>query len=227
MLDPQEWDWLEEHADGRLRPPADRHVAAVPARARAALPRVLERGGLQRRLGRAGRARWASRSARRVDLEHWAAFGSLARPDRCSMVERVGTGATGTPPASIVALSGDVHHAYLAEVGFQPRHRDALGRLPGDLLAVPQPARRARAAHRSASRAARAGTLVGEAARPRRRRRRPAGALALHARRAVLRQPGLLPRARRPRGAPAAAEDRPRGERGLLVGDGLRARARR
>jgi hypothetical protein len=30
----------------------------------------------------------------------------------------VGTGERGEPPASIVALSGDVHHAYLAEVAF-------------------------------------------------------------------------------------------------------------
>ena len=30
----------------------------------------------------------------------------------------VGTGEHGEPPATIVALSGDVHHAYLAEVAF-------------------------------------------------------------------------------------------------------------
>ena len=30
----------------------------------------------------------------------------------------IGTGERGDPPASIVALSGDVHHAYLAEVGY-------------------------------------------------------------------------------------------------------------
>ena len=34
------------------------------------------------------------------------------------IVRAVGTGERGEPPASIVALSGDVHHAYLAEVGF-------------------------------------------------------------------------------------------------------------
>jgi hypothetical protein len=31
----------------------------------------------------------------------------------------VGTGERGEPPATIVALSGDVHHAYLAEVAFR------------------------------------------------------------------------------------------------------------
>ena len=52
-----------------------------------------------------------------LDLEHWAAFGeSLER--MMGIVRAVGTGERGEPPASIVALSGDVHHAYLAEVGF-------------------------------------------------------------------------------------------------------------
>jgi hypothetical protein len=36
------------------------------------------------------------------------------------IVRAVGTGERGEAPASIVALSGDVHHAYLAEVGFPP-----------------------------------------------------------------------------------------------------------
>ena len=49
---------------GRLRPPADRNVAAVAARAGAALPRGLERGGLQRRLGQA-RRRGSARSCAR------------------------------------------------------------------------------------------------------------------------------------------------------------------
>ena len=50
-----------------------------------------------------------------LDLEHWAAFGSSL--DRVvEMMRDVGTGERA--PASIIALSGDVHHAYLAEVGF-------------------------------------------------------------------------------------------------------------
>ena len=53
-----------------------------------------------------------------LDLEHWAAFGSsLERVG--TLVREVGTGVQGPPPASIVALSGDVHHAYLAEVAFR------------------------------------------------------------------------------------------------------------
>jgi hypothetical protein len=50
-------------------------------------------------------------------MEHWAAFQeSFAR--LAELFRAVGTGERGEPPASIVALSGDVHHAYLAEVGY-------------------------------------------------------------------------------------------------------------
>ena len=63
------------------------------------------------------------------------------------LLEEVGSGKRGKPPASIVVLSGDVHHAYLAEVGFRPRgeaYESAV--YQARLLALPQPARRARAA---------------------------------------------------------------------------------
>jgi hypothetical protein len=55
---------------------------------------------------------------RALDLEHWAAFGDSFRR-MTKMVERIATGDGDTPPpATVVALSGDVHHAYLAEVAF-------------------------------------------------------------------------------------------------------------
>jgi len=51
------------------------------------------------------------------DMEHWAAFqDSFAR--LTELFRAVGTGERGEPPASIVTLSGDVHHAYLFEVGY-------------------------------------------------------------------------------------------------------------
>ena len=40
ILDADEQDWLDDRMRGRLRPPADRHLAAVPAGARAAPRRV-------------------------------------------------------------------------------------------------------------------------------------------------------------------------------------------
>jgi hypothetical protein len=52
-----------------------------------------------------------------LDLEHWAAFrGSFERLG--DLLREIGAGQHGTAPKTIVALSGDVHHAYLAEVGF-------------------------------------------------------------------------------------------------------------
>ncbi len=53
-----------------------------------------------------------------LDLEHWAAFQRSFRHLE-ELVRSVGSGERGDPPATIVALSGDVHHAYLMEAGFR------------------------------------------------------------------------------------------------------------
>jgi hypothetical protein len=68
---------------------------------------------------------WGSRAVqlgeklrRAADFDHWAAFHvSFERLER--LLRAVGSGERGRPPASIVVLSGDVHHAYLAEVAFR------------------------------------------------------------------------------------------------------------
>jgi hypothetical protein len=55
---------------------------------------------------------------RAADLDHWASFrASYERFEH--LLQEVASGARGHPPASIVVLSGDVHHAYLAEVAFR------------------------------------------------------------------------------------------------------------
>ncbi len=56
IVDEEEWEWIVEHADGRLRPPADRDHGPLAALARLPPPRGLERARLRRRLGRAGGA---------------------------------------------------------------------------------------------------------------------------------------------------------------------------
>ncbi|MFI9543251.1 alkaline phosphatase D family protein [Streptomyces sp. NPDC052016] len=60
-------------------------------------------------------ARWArlgEKVRRAADLEHWAAFpGSFTA--LTELLAEVGTGAEA--PASVLVLSGDVHHAYVAE----------------------------------------------------------------------------------------------------------------
>ena len=118
MVDPGEWEWIERHATGDV----DHLVIGT------SLPLFLLEG-----------LHWAEawneavcdgawgRTAARVgeairqgaDLEHWAAFRkSFERMGE--LLGEVAAGRRGGTPASVVVLSGDVHHAYLCEVGFRP-----------------------------------------------------------------------------------------------------------
>jgi PhoD-like phosphatase len=109
---------------------------------------------------------WGARAAalgekmrRAADFDHWAAFhDSFERIER--LVREVGRGDRGRPPASIVFLSGDVHHAYLAEVAF--RREAAVG--SAVYQAVCSPFRNALAAHERQiirSAATRTGAAIG------------------------------------------------------------------
>jgi hypothetical protein len=116
MLDAEEWDWVEEHATGGFD-----HLLIGTS-----LPWLLGRGMHYAEAwdeAVAGGA-WGGVAARAAenlrqtaDMEHWAAFQeSFAR--LVELFRAIGTGERGEPPASIVALSGDVHHAYLFEAGY-------------------------------------------------------------------------------------------------------------
>lgn len=65
-------------------------------------------------------ARFAEKFRRSADLEHWAAFRDSF--DRlAALISKVGRGeheGEGAAPATICVLSGDVHHAYVAEAHF-------------------------------------------------------------------------------------------------------------
>ena len=93
-------------------------LPGVP-RARDALPRGVRRGGLRGRLGLVGGA--AHRRAAAPGARPRALAGVRELVPRawrtCSSGSAAGPRG-GDPPASVVLLSGDVHHAYLAEVGF-------------------------------------------------------------------------------------------------------------
>ena len=118
MLDDAEWDWVAEHATGGF----DHLLIAT------SLPWLLSPGmhAVEAWNEAVCGGAWGDAAARvgeqirqGLDLEHWAAFhdsflklGELQRS--------VAAGERGAPPASIVTLSGDVHHAYLAEVGSPP-----------------------------------------------------------------------------------------------------------
>jgi hypothetical protein len=118
MVDEDEWRWIEEHATGDCD-----HLLIGTS-----LPLLLAPGMhyLEAWNEAVCEGAWGPAAAvfgeklrQGLDLEHWAAFGeSLER--MMGIVRAVGTGERGAAPASIVALSGDVHHAYLAEVGFPP-----------------------------------------------------------------------------------------------------------
>ena len=170
IVDDEEWDWIAEHARGDfdhlligtsvpfLLSPGLHHLEAV------------ERGGLRRRLGTAGRA--ARREAaprtrlrplgrlpallpscsRSCSSESAAASAASRRPRSSSSPA---TSTTPTSPRSRFPRGSGVQSAV-----YQAR-----------LLALPQPARQPRAAHDRGSRSARPGTR----ARPR-RSRAPAGA---------------------------------------------------
>jgi hypothetical protein len=60
-------------------------------------------------------ARFGEKVRRAADLEHWAAFGVSFR-QLTDLVREVASGQRGSrAPATVCVLSGDVHHAYIAE----------------------------------------------------------------------------------------------------------------
>jgi hypothetical protein len=58
----------------------------------------------------------------RLDLEHWSGFHDSFEAF-CGLLGEVAGGRRGPAPETITIVSGDVHHAYLAEVGFTPGTR--------------------------------------------------------------------------------------------------------
>ena len=119
MLSDAEWDWVEDRCTGDF----DHLVVGT------SLPFMLAPGmhhleawneavcdGAWGRLA----ARAGEKIRQALDLEHWAAFqGCFARLS--VLLEDVAAGRRGPAPATITLLSGDVHHAYLAEAWFPGR----------------------------------------------------------------------------------------------------------
>ena len=118
MLSDDELDWVE----AQLREPGATHLLVATS-----LPWLLAPGlhHLEAWNEAVCGGAWGPRLARRaeklrqdVDLEHWAAFRqSFERLTR--LLADVGSGPAA--PATIAVLSGDVHHAYVAEASFPGR----------------------------------------------------------------------------------------------------------
>jgi len=114
MTDEHEWAWVEEHATGGVD-----HLLLVDTLPVFFSPAFHEAEAWSEAVcaGAWGSlaARGCEKLRRAFDLEHWGAF-RRSFVDMCGLVKAVAGGERGAPPASIVLLGGDVHHAYLARV---------------------------------------------------------------------------------------------------------------
>jgi hypothetical protein len=116
MVDEDEWRWIEEHATGDVE-----HLligTSLPLIMGPAMHwleawnEVTADGGWGRLVKKV-----AEKLRQELDLEHWPAFQESFHR-MCAILREVGAGHRGAAPSTICVLSGDVHHAYLAEVGF-------------------------------------------------------------------------------------------------------------
>jgi hypothetical protein len=117
IFDDHEWEWISEHTRGDFD-----HLLIGTSD-----PFLMTKGfhyleAWNERLADgvwgARAARLAEKMRRGVDFDHWPAF-SRSFGEMSELLEEVGAGRRGRAPASIVLLSGDVHHAYLAEAAFR------------------------------------------------------------------------------------------------------------
>ena len=116
ILDDEEWAWLDEQARGDrehlLIATSDPYLLAPGLHHLEAWSEALCDGAWGARASAAG-----ERLRRALDLDHWGSF-RRSFDGLTKLLREVGSGKRGRPPASIGVLSGDVHHAYLAEVAF-------------------------------------------------------------------------------------------------------------
>lgn len=118
MVDEKEWRWIEEHVAGDVD-----HLligTSLPLIMGPALHwleawnEVTADGGWGPHVKKV-----AEKLRQALDLEHWPAFHASFRR-MCDQLVEVGAGRRGEAPSTICVLSGDVHHAYLAQIGFLP-----------------------------------------------------------------------------------------------------------
>jgi hypothetical protein len=118
MLDDEEFAWVEAALHRAVDEGAEHLVVGT------SLPWLLppaihhlERWNETLSVRHEGRllGRLAERLRQAADLEHWAAFGSSFERLGAALVS-LGRGADGRAPATALVLSGDVHHAYAAEL---------------------------------------------------------------------------------------------------------------
>jgi hypothetical protein len=116
IFDDDEWEWIQDKAKGDfdhlLIGSSDPYLLAPSLHHLEAWNEAVCDGVYGRLAARAGES-----MRRGLDCDHWGAFQRSFHL-LTELLREVGSGAHGRPPASICVLSGDVHHAYLAEVAF-------------------------------------------------------------------------------------------------------------
>jgi PhoD-like phosphatase len=118
MLDDGEFDWVEA-AMQRAAEEGVEHLIVGTSLPWLLPPAIHELERWNESLNVRHEGRWRGRLAEQVrqaaDLEHWAAFGdSFERLGRALV--GVARGEHGPAPSTALVLSGDVHHAYAAEL---------------------------------------------------------------------------------------------------------------
>ncbi len=116
MVSEEEWAWIEAHAEGDFD-----HLLLASS-----VPFLLGSGlhhleAWNEAICDGVWGSWAARVGERFRrvavLDHWASFQRSFRR-LAELLEALATGRLGKAPKSVLLLSGDVHHSYLAEVGF-------------------------------------------------------------------------------------------------------------
>jgi hypothetical protein len=122
MVDDEEWQWIVDHTEGDF----DHLLVAttVPWLLSPGLDR-LEAWNEKVCDGAhgAGAAKLAEKLRREVDFDHWGCFSYSFRALR-DLLGEVAEGRRGKKPGSIVVMAGDVHHAYLCQVGWPAGQAD-------------------------------------------------------------------------------------------------------
>jgi hypothetical protein len=128
MLDAGDWEYVERHASGDC----DHLLLAT------SVPWLLAEGmhHLEQWSELVCAGAWGGRAAKvgekvrqALDLEHWGAFDRSFR-ELAELERSVAAGERGGPPATVITLAGDVHHAYLYEVAFRRGERWSNGDRP-------------------------------------------------------------------------------------------------
>ncbi len=117
MFDEDEWDWINERVVGNVD-----HLVVADTLPVMLPPPMQDVEAWNEAVCDGVWGPFAARIGEKIrqglDLEHWGSFQHSFR-QLTGLFADVGSGERGAPPATIITLGGDIHHAYLAEVGFR------------------------------------------------------------------------------------------------------------